>query len=1079
MNPAVTRFAALMGSASLLTLATAVHAQQTPPAQTAQAAPGMVPEQVLVTGSLIHGAAAVGVPVTNLGVQDFTETGNVLIGDLFRTVPEANVAPGPSAVNSGGHQERETRVNIRGLDGTGPRSLLMIDGVRFPPQADGLCAIDPSVIPALALDRVDILADGASATYGSDAIAGVINVVLKRGFDGATTLLHFQAPDTGGQEYQASQLWGRTWDGGDITLTYEFLNEAPIKHDHSNFTMNYSPWGLDNEIPIGSSSPGVVSTGKPAVNNGVGVNGVGTNCSNCFSIPRGTGANFNPALNNGLGPLTAGSASTISWAQLMTRTGDQNEIDPLQQGWELAGQQRNSFVATFDQRLFPGVSFFFTGFYSNRRGTELTPSYYSTGSTNGIRTFAVPTTNPYYPSGAPAGLQVSYDLNAELPPTESFYELSQRYQFGLNVDLPFSWTGQIYDSRSYETDKYLAFAVNDNAASIALGATVGGVTKPASVPYLNLFCDPHAFQCNSPTTLAYLESERWNQSTWQIEEKAARFDGPLFSIPAGDVKAAIGGTYESDNVLGQRYNNESLTPASTPPGVSLYGPVPADLNIVSASVDPEPYTVWAGFAQVDIPVFGDNFNLPLVRKLDLEASWRHDQYNSPNGALKGGTSNPKLAFTWLVDELSGMTIRGSWGTSFRFANAGEYSTVVSDSNTAFGFGGFTGVAITCGTSGQATPGSFAAALVAAGYACGSTPAGISWAGGPHTALRNYVNAATGLPATREGGTALPPETSENYSAGVEFAPTLDFLRGLDVSATWYSVKINDPLAGGGSVNTSVLADPTQRFRFILPSDLGCPVSANANPVTCAPFEAMVTAALTDVSAPVPVSQVTNVQWLEDGSTFGSGFLHVSGIDWNASYDIDLGDLGAWNTGITGTYYLQRLTQSVTGGPVIDALHGPLQSVGGIAQNGVETAPRLVYRARLGWSDGPYNIAGFMNYQSHYFSPVEGAPPNVNFQCVAAGSSVGGGTFPCAISNFTNYEPDFITFDLSFGYNTGDIPANTYLKNITLQLTIQNLLNRHSPFDYIPTTAGGRQVTAYDLTRPNDGRVIGVTLMKNW
>lgn len=98
-----------------------------------QTAPETVPEQVLITGSLIHGTTAMGVPVTNLGAQDFTQTGAVTIGDLFRTIPEANVAPGPSAVNPGGHQERETRVNIRGLDATGPRSLLMIDGLRFPP----------------------------------------------------------------------------------------------------------------------------------------------------------------------------------------------------------------------------------------------------------------------------------------------------------------------------------------------------------------------------------------------------------------------------------------------------------------------------------------------------------------------------------------------------------------------------------------------------------------------------------------------------------------------------------------------------------------------------------------------------------------------------------------------------------------------------------------------------------------------------------------------------------------------------------------------------------------------------------
>src|SRR6185437_14170902 len=150
MNPTATRLATLMGSASLLTLSNVIGAHAQMPAMTAQAAPEAVPEQVLVTGSLIHGAAAVGVPVTNLGTQDFTQTGAVTIGDLFRTVPVANVAPGPAATNSGGHQERETRVNIRGLDATGPRSLLLIDGVRFPPQADGLCAIDPSIIPALA-----------------------------------------------------------------------------------------------------------------------------------------------------------------------------------------------------------------------------------------------------------------------------------------------------------------------------------------------------------------------------------------------------------------------------------------------------------------------------------------------------------------------------------------------------------------------------------------------------------------------------------------------------------------------------------------------------------------------------------------------------------------------------------------------------------------------------------------------------------------------------------------------------------------------------------------------------------------
>src|SRR5437588_9808971 len=415
MNPTASRFAVLMGSASLLTLTNALtaHAQMT-----AQAAPESVPEQVLITGSLIHGTAAVGVPVTNLGAQDFTQTGAVTIGDLFRTVPVANVAPGPSAVNSNGHQERETRVNIRGLDQTGPRSLLMVDGVRFPPQADGLCAIDPSIIPALALDRVDILADGSSATYGSDAIAGVINVILKRNFDGAVTLLHAQMPtDGGGLQFQASQLFGRTWQGGDVTLTYEWTEEKAVKaNEHSKFTTNFFPWGLEDPfIPIGASIPGTITTGDPRVVSTVPKSSskvpllVAGTCTNCFAIPAGTGKNFVPGAG-GFGPQLPGSAATLTWP--IAATALSNFVDPLSGtgGWEQAAQQKNSFVATFDQRLFPGVSFFFSGFYTNRRVEERLPSFGAGGLSNYMATVSVPTTNPYYPTGAPAGLEVSYNF---------------------------------------------------------------------------------------------------------------------------------------------------------------------------------------------------------------------------------------------------------------------------------------------------------------------------------------------------------------------------------------------------------------------------------------------------------------------------------------------------------------------------------------------------------------------------------------------------------------------------------------------------------------------------------------------
>ena len=1051
MNPTTRKLAALMGSASLFTLANilSTQAQQVAQAQMAQANPAEVPEQVLVTGSLIHGAAAVGVPVTNLGTQDFTETGNVTIGDLFRTIPAANVAPGPSAVNSGGHQERETRVNIRGLDQTGPRTLLMVDGVRFPPQADGICAVDPSIIPALALDRVDILADGASATYGSDAIAGVINVVLKRGYDGAISLFHFQMPDSGGLQYQASQLYGRTWDGGDITLTYEWLDEGHVAGNaHSKYTMNYTPWGLDNPIPLAASIPGTISVGAPSS---------GTiACTNCWAIPHGAGADF----PGGLGPLTPSGAATLNWAAFSANAankGTQNVIDPLKEAWEQAAVQKKSFVATIDQRLFPGISFFATGFYANRRVEEIAPAVQGQNITNTIKTFTVPTTNPYYPTNAPNNLRVSYDFARELPPTIPAYELSYRYQFGLNLDLPLGWSGQVFDSRSYESNVYTINTINDNAVNVALGNTVGGITKPGGIPYINLFCDVTQFKCNSPDTLNYIKAQRYLGDRYNIEEKGARFDGPLFDLPAGQIKAAIGGTFESDNVLGFTGNN-SGSPAGTP---------------LSITYDPQPYQVWAGYTQVQIPIAGNDFSAPLIRKLDLELSWRHDQYS---GVLHGGTSNPKVAFTWELSEDLGATVRGSWGTSFRFANAGESSTVLSDANDNFNLPGVNNpIRIAC--SGAAPlPGSAGAALFAAGFACNSLPGGLSWGGGPHPELRSYLDGTTGQPTSREGGLALAPEKSINYSVGFELAPQT-FLKGLDVQATWYSVKINSTLLGFNTTTDNTLADPLQRFHIILPSDLGCPVAANANPTSCAPFEKMATAGLSDRNSPTSVSNVTNVFWISDASTVGTGFLKVSGLDWTASYDWDMGDLGAWNTGITGTYYLHRYSQTLNGGPITDFFHQNIQGAGGIAQNGVETLPRMIYRARLGWSNGPYTVTGYVNYISHYYAPWP-VPPNVNFQCTSAGGTTGGGTFPCAISNWSNIEPAWYTFDLSFGYNTGDTPTNSYLKNLTFQLTVQNLMGIHSPFEYGPSTST-RSISGYDILKPNTGRVIGVTVLKNW
>jgi outer membrane receptor protein involved in Fe transport len=1084
MNFKTSKVATLLGSASMMTMASAIaaQAQQVAQAQMAQAGPQEVPEQVLITGSLIRGTAAVGVPVTNLSPQDFAQTGALTTADLFRTVPSANVSPGPVATQSGANIERATRVNIRGLDtGDFTRSLLMVDGVRVPAQGNGVCEIDPSIIPALSLDRIDILVDGASATYGSDAVAGVINIVLKRAFDGAITQLRYTTAQGGKSRYQASQLWGRTWDGGDITLGYEWYDDSPIKNSSkSNMSVNYSPWGLDDRTPLAQSLPGTLSTGAPqqSASWGVGTSAsLGTNCSNCWAIPHGTGVPFSP-INGGVGPTAPFSASTLNWTSfnIAANTGTngaRNEFNPYSIAWFDAAQQRNAATMTIDQRLTRNITFTGEAWYSNRRAQYLNPANLSPDSFNELTT-AVPTWNPYYPTGnAPQNLRVSYVTAIENPSYTQAYELADRYMMGLNIDLPGGWVLNPYYSETYDSSfNHVTGSVNRAAVSAALGWTIPasvatgtapGIatwTKPSSIPYLNLFCDPTQMMCNSAQTLNYVTGLRsFNEKFW-INEKGVKADGPLFSLPAGDVKAAIGANYTTYTFGFQTFDNTG-----------------APSLVLPYLTDAIHRSVWAVFTQVNVPVIGDANALPLIRKFEIEGSWRHDQYSDV-----GGTSNPKVAFNWTVDEDYGFTIRGSWGTSFNAPGFGVLSPLANNNVQAWNTALFpTTASSAINIVANPDPGSAGDKLLhplaGGAFAAGTTPVGVSLLGSATTArsahFRDFVNTE---------GFTLHPETSTNWSIGGEFAPTT-FLKGLDVQATWYQIKINGVLGSFGNPTSNSFNNGPRGFSYIVPRDLiGIDPLCNNNltPSTCAEFELMVNSIISDPRSSVQPSinaGNSSVYWINDGGTFNKGWRRMSGIDFTASYDYDAGDLGAFNTGIVGTYYLHDTVFTVPGTDIVDAFHQTVASVGGINQIGVETLPRFKYRARLGWSNGPWSVTGFLNYESHFFH-TQGAPPNVNFQCTTAGGTLAGGTFPCAINNYTNIEPSQYTFDLSLGYDTGDDPVNDYLKHIGVQLVVQNLMDKKPAFEYRTSTGGGNPAP-YDILKSNQGRTISVILTKTW
>src|SRR4029077_14696782 len=162
---------------------------------------------------------------------------------------------------------------------------------------------------------------------------------------------------------------------------------------------------------------------------------------------------------------------------------------------------------TIDQRLTKNISFFGEGFYSNRRSENISAANITPASSN-LLSVAIPTLNPYYPTGgAPTNLRVNYTTSIEHPTFTAAFELAARYMGGLNIDLPGSWSAKIYYAETYDNNFDHSNAVNKNAVSAALGWTIGATaaigttpaiatwTKPATVPYMNLLCDPQQFAC--------------------------------------------------------------------------------------------------------------------------------------------------------------------------------------------------------------------------------------------------------------------------------------------------------------------------------------------------------------------------------------------------------------------------------------------------------------------------------------------------------------------------------------------------------------------------------------------------------
>lgn len=201
-------------------------------------------ERVVVTGTNIRGRAPVGSPLERYTQEDIRNSGATTTEQFLQRLPQnANSLSGfaPRA-NNQFDPENVSGVDLRGL-GIGT-TLVLING-RRPALASSGRAVDISLIPLGAIKRIDIMADGASAIYGSDAVGGVVNFVLRSDFDGAETAVEYGAATRGGfSQTRVEQTIGTNWESGNALASYTYFDRSELNASERDFSAPAAPYTL-------------------------------------------------------------------------------------------------------------------------------------------------------------------------------------------------------------------------------------------------------------------------------------------------------------------------------------------------------------------------------------------------------------------------------------------------------------------------------------------------------------------------------------------------------------------------------------------------------------------------------------------------------------------------------------------------------------------------------------------------------------------------------------------------------------------------------------------------------------------
>jgi iron complex outermembrane receptor protein len=698
---------------ALMTASGMVHAQtaaeQQADASAAEAPATREETEIVVVGSQIRGAKVnSALAVTVIGVEDIRSTAAVSGDDLFRNIPQfgdvrfnSQQLPGSSNAARGDVGS----LDLRSL-GVG-NTLVLINGrrgVNHPTSQANLQLVpvltfNSNTIPVNGISRLEVLRDGAAAIYGADAVAGVVNTVLKTNYNGAEFSMQYGgAENTGFREFNFNGTVGSDFakGRGNITFFGSYDKGTGLLSTEQDFTASSDKRPLfvgtrfDGATTLDGTSTVApwASLQTPASFGTVRRNGAAlTTASGQFHIQPSTQEGCRAALPGGV---------CIDDGLLTTAGGDRNlRFDTDAQGTTiLPTVERINLFATGKFELSENVTLFGEGGYFN----SVSNAQQAPLGTLAALPVTIPASNHWNPFGPVTFANGQANPNrlsglnipaGGLPVTIRGYSFSDFGQQQVRVQVEqfralaglrgnikgFDWESAVSYSEATAVDR------SSNISNTAFTAALALSTPAAYNPFAGgSLTAPQTGNTtgNSAATIdsARQDLVRFTKSTLLTYDlRVSRPD--LFALPAGNVGMAGGLEWRRETQLDDRDARIDGTISFTDP---VTGQVFGDF--VNSALNPDTFgtrTVASAYAELQVPVVSPEMGIPLIHRLDIQLAGRAERYSD-----FGDVAVPKIAGAW--DIVQGIRLRGSWSKSFRAPNLEQVNaTVVARANNRVDF----------------------------------------------------------------------------------------------------------------------------------------------------------------------------------------------------------------------------------------------------------------------------------------------------------------------------------------------------------------------------------------------------------